>query len=244
MKKLIKFLPVLVLGGLIIGGNDALIAAPIATLLAIILNMVLEKQKMETVMAEAMEGAKDAVLPAFVLMLAYALSSIFMSTGTGAAAISLFLNLGVNGKMVAVVAFLAACLISISTGSSWGTVACCLPIFMWLCDIVGGSPALTFAAIAGGGAFGDNLGLISDTTILSSGVQGVKTTDRVSCQAVWSFLCVALSVICFAVAGYAMRLEIPKKFLIPFLQKHSPSWKKNVPLSLFCFSRLNKECLL
>lgn len=206
MKDLIKFLPVVILGGLIIGGNDALIAAPIATIAAILIHLVMEKDKMEDVMSAAMDGAKDAVLPAFVLMLAYALAAIFMSTGTGAAAISLFLKLGVNGKMVAVVAFLAACVISVATGTSWGTVACCLPIFMWLCDIVNGNPALTFAAIVGGGAFGDNIGLISDTTILSSGVQGVKTVDRVACQVVWSIACIALSAVCFITVSYSMGL--------------------------------------
>lgn len=207
MRSLIKFLPIIILGGLIMKGIDAILAAPIATIVAIVLSIVMEKNKMEDVMSTAMEGAKDAVLPSFVMMLAYALGAIFMATGTGAAAINLFLNIGVTGKTVAVVAFLAAALISVSTGTSWGTFACCLPIFMWLCDIVEGSPGLTFAALAGGAAFGDNIGLISDTTIISSSVQGVKVMDRVRSQLAWSLGCLVLAGICYFLAGNAMGLS-------------------------------------
>lgn len=107
------------------------------------------------------------MLPSFVLMLAYALAEIYMATGVGASAIELFLNMGVTGVTVAMVSFLAACFLSTATGTAWGTFAACIPIFMWLGNIVGGNPALTFAATVGGSAFADNIGLISDTTILS-----------------------------------------------------------------------------
>ena len=206
MKSLIKFIPIIILGGLIITGTDAILAAPIATIAAVLISVVLDKTKLNDAMSTAMEGAKDAVLPSFVMMLAYALGSIFMATGTGAAAINLFLSIGVNGKSVAVVAFLAACLISVSTGTSWGTFACCLPIFMWLCNIVNGNPGLTYAALAGGAAFGDNIGLISDTTIISSGVQGVKVMDRVRSQIAWSLGCLVLAAIAYFAAGHMMGL--------------------------------------
>lgn len=206
MISLLKFLPILILSGLIMTGTDAILAAPAAAIAAILLRTILDKVPLNEVMEDAIEGAKEAVLPSFVMMLAYALGSIFMATGTGAAAINLFLNLGVNGTTVALVAFLAACLISVSTGTSWGTFACCLPIFMWLCNIVEGSPGLTFAAMAGGAAFGDNIGLISDTTIISSSVQGVKVMDRVRSQIVWSIGCLVLAGIAYFAAGSMMGL--------------------------------------
>ena len=162
--------------------------------------------KFSEVLNEGVEGAKEATLLAFILMLAYALAEIFMSTGVGAAAISIFINIGVTGKTVAVVAFLTTCALSVSTGTSWGTFAACIPIFMWLCNVVGGNPALTFAACVGGSAFGDNIGLISDTTILSSGLQGIKVVDRVRAQAPWSAICVILSAICFYAVSISMGL--------------------------------------
>ena len=72
-----------------------------------------------------------------------------MATGVGAAAISLFVNMGVTGRSIAMIAFLTTCALSISTGTSWGTFAACIPIFIWLCDVVGGNPAMVMAALHG-----------------------------------------------------------------------------------------------
>jgi len=206
MINLIKFSPVFLLGVLVFNGTDILISASVGLIYAAVLCVILEKVKLNEIMGIAVEGAKDGMLPSFVLMLAYALAEIYMATGVGAAAIGLFINLGVTGATVATVALIASCVLSTATGTSWGTFAACIPIFMWLCDIVGGNPALTFAATVGGSAFGDNIGLISDTTILSSGFQGVKVVDRVRVQAPWSILCVIVSAILTFVTGKMMGL--------------------------------------
>lgn len=206
MIALLKLSPVVLLAVMVVNGVDILISASIGLFVAAAICKVTEKMKFSEVLNEGVEGAKEATLLAFILMLAYALAEIFMSTGVGAAAISIFINIGVTGKTVAVVAFLTTCALSVSTGTSWGTFAACIPIFMWLCNVVGGNPALTFAACVGGSAFGDNIGLISDTTILSSGLQGIKVVDRVRTQAPWSAVCVILSAICFYAVSISMGL--------------------------------------
>ena len=206
MIALLKLSPVVLLAVMVMNGVDILISASIGLFVAAAICKVTEKMKFSEVLNEGVEGAKEATLLAFILMLAYALAEIFMSTGVGAAAISIFINIGVTGKTVAVVAFLTTCALSVSTGTSWGTFAACIPIFMWLCNVVGGNPALTFAACVGGSAFGDNIGLISDTTILSSGLQGIKVVDRVRTQAPWSAICVILSAICFYAVSISMGL--------------------------------------
>ncbi len=89
------------------------------------------------------------------------------------------LNLGITAKTVALVGAIVTAVLSIATGTSWGTFAACAPIFLWLNHIVGGSLPLTVGAIAGGACFGDNIGLISDTTIVSSGIQGVEVVRRI-----------------------------------------------------------------
>ena len=61
-------------------------------------------------------------------------------------------------------------------------------------------------ACAGGAGFGDNVALISDTTIMTCGIQGVQAVDRFRKQLVWSLSCVALASICFFVAGLVMDL--------------------------------------
>lgn len=206
MLALLKLSPVVLLALMVVNGIDILISASVGLFVAAAICKVTEKMKFADVLNEAVEGAKEATLLAFILMLAYALAEIFMMTGVGAAAISIFINVGVTGRTVALVAFLTTCALSVSTGTSWGTFAACIPIFMWLCNVVGGNPALTFAACVGGSAFGDNIGLISDTTILSSGLQNVKVVDRVRAQGPWSVICVILSAICFYFISVSMGL--------------------------------------
>ena len=110
-------------------------------------------------------------------MMAYGVAAFFMTTGVGAAVIMAALKLGINGQNVALIAFLVSCLLSLGTGTSWGTYAATIPIFIWMSHIVGGDPVLTMCACAGGAGFGDNVALISDTTIMTCGIQGVQAVD-------------------------------------------------------------------
>lgn len=208
MKQFIKLTPVIFLAAIIISGIDILVAAPLATIYAALVCMILEKAKLDEVLDSAIVSAQGAMIVFFIMMLAYTVAEVFMITGVGATIIETSLFIGVNGTSVAMVTFIVTCILSVSTGTSWGTFAACIPIFMWLSHIVGGDPALTLCAAAGGAAFGDNIALISDTTIFSSGIQGVSVVDRVRHQGVWSLGCVALSAIAFFVTGLLLKLPV------------------------------------
>lgn len=183
-----KFSPVFLLAGLMIAGYDALIAAPIAAIFAFAVAGIVGKIKFQDSLDAAMKSVSNILVALFILMFAYAMASLFMSSGVGASVVNLALSLGVTGKSVAVVGVVCTGILSVATGTSWGTFAACAPIFMWLSHIVDGNPYLTVCAIAGGACFGDNIGLISDTTIVSSGIQGVQVVDRIRHQGVWSVM--------------------------------------------------------
>lgn len=206
MKALLKFLPIFVLAGLMIYGIDVLVAAPIATVCAVLVAMTLEKFTFNDIMEKALANVKEIVIVFFILMFAYGLAEAFMATGVGASIIRISLNLGITAKTVAVVGFLVTCVLSVATGTSWGTFAACAPIFLWLNHMVGGDIVLTVCSIAGGACFGDNIGLISDTTVLSSGLQKVEIIHRVRHQGVWSLLCVLLTTIIIFSAGIMLGL--------------------------------------
>ncbi len=189
-----------------ISGQDALIAAFLACVFAFIIAAVVAKVKFQEALDSAMDSVKHILVALFILMFAYAMAEAFMAYGVGASIISIALSLGITAKTVACVGFVCCCLLSVATGTSWGTFASCAPIFLWLSHIVDGNPILTVCAIAGGACFGDNIGLISDTTIVSSGIQGVQVVDRVRHQGVWSISCLVLAAICFFVAGMVMGL--------------------------------------
>lgn len=206
VKGFLKFSPVFVLAGLMITGQDALIAATLAAIYAFAIAGIVAKVKFQEALDSAMKSVSHILVALFILMFAYAMANAFMTYGVGASIINIALSLGVTAKTVAAVGLVCCGLLSVATGTSWGTFAACAPIFLWLSHIVGGNPYLTVCAIAGGACFGDNIGLISDTTIVSSGIQGVQVVDRIRHQGVWSVSCLVLAAISFIVAGFVMGL--------------------------------------
>ncbi|MBP2028267.1 Na+/H+ antiporter NhaC [Acetoanaerobium pronyense] len=192
---LFKLSPVFLLAGMMFVGTDALVAAPVATVYAAIVAMISEKMKFQEIVDSAVENVKEMQLVFFILMAAYAMAESFMATGVGASIINVALSLGLTAKTIAVTGFLVTSILSIATGTSWGTFAACAPIFLWLNHIVGGNIMLTVGAIAGGACFGDNIGLISDTTVVSSGIQRVEVVHRIKHQGIWSISCLIVSAI-------------------------------------------------
>jgi len=207
MKVFFRISPVIVLAVLMICEFDALLAAPLATMYALVVAMIANKLSFQKCIDAAMNSVSKILVALFILMFAYAMASVFMSTGVGASVVNIALSMGINARLVAAIGLVVTAILSVATGTSWGTFAACAPIFMWLSHIVGGDVCLTACAIAGGACFGDNIGLISDTTIVSSGIQGVEVIDRIRHQGVWSILCLVLASGAFFVAGTLMGLS-------------------------------------
>lgn len=201
-----KFAPLLIFAvAVIIFKLDLLLAAPIATFSAICVYMLVNRAGFEDAFNQCLKSVKNIVLVFFILMFAYGVAECFMATGVGAALINLALEMGVTAATIAPVALIVTCLLSIATGSSWGTFAACAPIFLWLNHLVEGNMLLTLCSIAGGSCFGDNIGMISDVTVLACGMQDVKIIDRLKHQLIWAFssLLIALAVItCVGVFVY------------------------------------------
>lgn len=203
---ILKLSPVLVLAGLMMNGYDALLAAPIATVYAALVAGIIAKKKINEIVDSCINNAREMQIAFFILMLAYAMAEAFMATGVGASIINISLGFGLTARTVAVVGVTVTSVLSIATGTSWGTFAACAPIFLWLNHIVQGDMYLTLAAIAGGACFGDNIGLISDTTIVSSGIQKVEVVKRIRHQGVWSGLVLACTIVVFYVVSVMMDL--------------------------------------
>ncbi len=199
---LVKFFPLFLFALLVIVFKlDLLLAAPLATFTAAAVFMLVNRANFDRAFSHALDAARKIVLIFFILMFAYGVAECFMATGVGASLIILALKLGVSARMVAPVSILVTCLLSVATGSSWGTFAACAPIFLWLNHLVGGDVILTVCAVAGGSCFGDNIGMISDVTVLSCGMQDVKIIDRVKHQLVWCVSCLVVSLLIFYLAG-------------------------------------------
>ena len=111
----------------------------------------------------------------FVLAGAFAHSAKMM--GSIDATVNLTLSL-LPPQMILAGMFLAACFISLSIGTSVGTIAALAPIAAGVATETGSDVALMTAIIVGGSFFGDNLSFISDTTIMATQTQGCRLSDK------------------------------------------------------------------
>lgn len=81
-------------------------------------------------------------------------------------------------QMIIAGIFVASCFISLSVGTSVGTIAALVPIAAGLADVSGYSIAMMTAVVVGGAFFGDNLSFISDTTVVATQSQGCLMNDK------------------------------------------------------------------
>lgn len=202
---IVKFLPLILFGVLVIVFRlDLVLAAPIAAFAAALVFLLTRRSNFGAAFQHGLSSVKNVALIFFILMFAYGTAECFMATGVGASLINLALQLGITARTAAPVALLVTSLLSVATGSSWATFAACAPIFLWLTHLVGGNVVLTVCATAGGSCFGDNIGMISDVTVLSCGLQDVKIIDRVKHQAAWSIGCLVIGTVIFFVVGLGL----------------------------------------
>ena len=125
------------------------------------------------------KGASNANLMMMVLI--FILAGAFAQTAKAMGAVEATVNLTLSvlpGNILAAGLFLAACVISVSVGTSVGTIVALTPVAAGLASQTDMSPALMSAVVVSGAMFGDNLSFISDTTIVATRSQGCKMTDK------------------------------------------------------------------
>jgi Na+/H+ antiporter NhaC len=111
----------------------------------------------------------------FVLAGAFAYSAKQMGSIDATVNLTLWL---LPPQMLLAGMFLAACFVSISIGTSVGTIAALVPIAAGVAEETGLSVAMMTAIIVGGSFFGDNLSFISDTTIMATQTQNCRLSDK------------------------------------------------------------------
>lgn len=111
----------------------------------------------------------------------YVLAGAFAASAKQMGAIDATVNMALTylpANMLLPGLFLAACFISLSIGTSVGTVVALVPIAAGIAFSADANVALTTAVIVGGAYFGDNLSAISDTTIVATQSQGCNMSDK------------------------------------------------------------------
>jgi Na+/H+ antiporter NhaC len=122
-------------------------------------------------------GQSGIIYMIWVFILAGAFSSMAQGIGSVDATVNLTIR-GLPNSFLVPGIFLAACFISISIGTSVGTVVALTPLATDLAAATGVSLPLFIAVVLGGAFFGDNLSFISDTTIAATRTQDIKLNEK------------------------------------------------------------------
>lgn len=147
-------------------------------------------------------GASDLLLMLWIYVLAGAFAASAKAIGSIDATVNLTLSV-LPPAMILPGLFIAACFISISIGTSVGTVVALVPIAAGIASQTGSNMALITAIVVGGAYFGDNLSFISDTTVVATQTQHCKMSDkfRVNVMVVAPAAIVVLAVYAFLGSG-------------------------------------------
>lgn len=122
-------------------------------------------------------GTPEMMLMIWIFILAGAFANSAKVMGCIDATVNLTLSF-LPSEMLLAGLFLAACFISLSIGTSVGTIVALTPIAAGVATQTGASTAMLTAVVVGGSFFGDNLSFISDTTIIATQTQGCQPSDK------------------------------------------------------------------
>lgn len=122
-------------------------------------------------------GTSQMMLMIWIFILAGAFANTAKTMGAIDATVNLTLTL-LPANMLLAGLFIAACFISISIGTSVGTIVALTPIASGIAAHTGIDLPMIVAIVVGGSFFGDNLSFISDTTIVATSTQGCRLSDK------------------------------------------------------------------
>lgn len=120
---------------------------------------------------------KNIMLMIWIFILAGAFAQSAKDIGAIDATVNLTLQLLPSNLLLAGI-FLASCFISLSIGTSVGTIVALIPVVVGIAEKTGLDMAFMAAIVVGGAFFGDNLSFISDTTIAATRTQGCAMRDK------------------------------------------------------------------
>lgn len=145
-------------------------------------------------------GANNLMLMLWIYVLAGAFAASAKAMGSVDATVNFTLSI-LPPSLILPGLFLAACFISLSIGTSVGTIVALVPIATGLAHSVDANLAMTVASIVGGAYFGDNLSFISDTTVVATQTQGCRMSDKFRVNALIVVPAAIVILVIYAILG-------------------------------------------
>lgn len=154
----------------------AVVGFLIALIIAFCQNRKVSFQQKIHIIAEGV-GNENIVVMCLIFLAAGAFSGAVSAAGGVESTVNLGLSF-LPSKIAVVGLMIIGCFISVSMGTSMGTIAALAPIASGISEKTGISPAICIGAVVCGAMFGDNLSMISDTTIAAVRTQGCEMKDK------------------------------------------------------------------
>lgn len=171
---------VIFLGSGIITGDfyamPAIVAFMIALFVAFCQNRGLSFDEKISIISKGV-GNENIITMSLIFLCAGAFSGAVTAAGGVESTVNLGLSI-LPAKVAVVGLFVIGCFISVSMGTSMGTIAALAPIAVGISEKTGFSLAVCIGAVVCGAMFGDNLSMISDTTIAAVKTQGCEMKDK------------------------------------------------------------------
>ncbi len=166
-------------------------------------------------------GANNLMLMLWIYVLAGSFAASAKAMGAVDATVNLALSI-LPASMILPGLFLAACFISVSIGTSVGTVVALVPIAAGLAHSMDANVGMMTAIIVGGAYFGDNLSFISDTTVVATQTQNCKMSDKFKVNSIIVVPAAVLVLIAYSVMGVGLQApthinEVEYMKVLPYL---------------------------
>ena len=155
------------------------VSATVAIFPAIILAVFISREPLNGAIEKFMSGVgnPNIITMCMIYLLAGAFGTVARQVGCVESTVNLGLAL-IPSSLILPGLFVTSAFIATAMGTSMGTIAAIAPIAVGVADRTGMGMALCVAAVAGGAMFGDNLSMISDTTIAATRTQDVEMKDK------------------------------------------------------------------
>ena len=164
-------------------------------------------------------GDENLMLMVWIFILAGAFAKTAGAMGAIDATVDLTLRL-LPDSMLLPGLFIASCFISLSIGTSVGTVVALTPVAVGIAEQTGSSLPLIVAIVVGGSFFGDNLSFISDTTIVATQTQGVRMSDKFKANIYLAAPAALIVLTCYIILGQGVQAPADVAW---------PEWYKVLP---------------
>lgn len=176
--------------------------SPIAVILGIIAAFILHRGSINDKFESLIKGCgnENIITMCIIYLLAGAFSVVSKQMGGVDSTVNLGLSL-IPPNFIVAGLFISCCFLSIATGTSVGTIAAVGPIAVGIAEKSGIPMTLTIATLVSGSMFGDNLSIISDTTIAATKTQGVGMKDKFRVNASISVPVAIITVVLLLIFG-------------------------------------------